>query len=68
MRRLTEGTPEFPAEVGLREARSARDLRDVERLAVARVDEVFRPQQVPRWVRRSHFATRYIVSSCVVLL
>jgi hypothetical protein len=21
---------------------------------------------VPRWVRRNHFATRYIVSSCVV--
>ena len=54
MRRLTEGTPEFPAEVGLREARRARDLRDVERLAVARVDKVFRAQQVPRRVRRNH--------------
>jgi hypothetical protein len=46
VRRLAEGPPKLAAEVRRREARSAGDGRDVERLAVARVDQVLRPEQV----------------------
>ena len=66
MWRLTKGATELAAEVRLREPRGTGELGDVERLAVARIDLVFRAQQVPRWMRGDHFTTRCIVSSCVV--
>jgi hypothetical protein len=44
MRRLAEGAPKLTAEVRGREPRGLREGRDVERLAVARVDQVLRPQ------------------------
>ena len=54
VRRLAERPAELTAEVRLREARRASQLRHVERLAVARVGEVLRAEQVPRWIRRDH--------------
>jgi hypothetical protein len=44
MRRLAEGAPKLTAEVRGREPRSLREGRDVQRLAVARVDQILRPQ------------------------
>ena len=47
MRRLAELALELAAEVGWREPRRAGERRDVERLAVTRVHQVFRAQEVP---------------------
>jgi hypothetical protein len=46
MRRLPERAPKLTAEVRRREASGPRERRDVERLAVARVDQVLRAKQV----------------------
>src|SRR5947208_791582 len=46
VRRLAEDAPELPAEVRSREPRSARELRHVEWLAVAGVDQVLGPEEV----------------------
>jgi hypothetical protein len=46
VRGLAEGAPELTAEVRGGEARRACQRRDVERLAVARVDQVLRAKQV----------------------
>ena len=61
MRRLAEGATELAAEVRLREARSARELRHIERLAVARVGEVLRAQQMPRRMRGSHRTAHFVI-------
>ncbi len=47
VRRLAEGPVELAAEVRRREMGGAGERRDVERLAVARVDEVLRAKEVP---------------------
>ena len=56
MRGLAEGTAELAAEVRGREVRGAGERPHVERLAVAGVDEVLRPQEVPRGMDRPHDA------------
>jgi hypothetical protein len=57
VRRLAERPPELAAEVRRREVRDPCERGHVERLAVARVDEILRPQEVPsRWNRRAHRA------------
>src|SRR4051812_44225597 len=47
MRRLAERAPELAAEVRGRQVRSAGKCRHLELLAVPRVDQVLRTQQVP---------------------
>jgi hypothetical protein len=47
VRRFAEGTPELAAEVRLGEMRGPRERGNIEGLAVARVDEVLGPKQVP---------------------
>jgi hypothetical protein len=54
VRRLAEGTAELAAEVRGREMRRAGERVDVEGLAVAGVDEVFRAQEVPRRMNGPH--------------
>ena len=46
MRRLAEDASELAAEMGAREAGRASEVADVERLRVARIDQVPGPQQV----------------------
>jgi hypothetical protein len=46
MRRLAEGAAKLAAEVRRREARRPGERPHVERLAIARVNEVFRAQEV----------------------
>ncbi len=46
MRRLTEGATEFAAEVRRRQRRGARHVGHGERLEVARVDEILRPEEM----------------------
>jgi hypothetical protein len=48
VRRLAEGAPELAAEVRTREACGAREVVDAQRLRVAGVGEILRPEQVPR--------------------
>ena len=48
MRRLAEGAPELAAEVRRRELSRSGESRHVERLAIARVNQILRPEQVPR--------------------
>src|SRR5665213_2085621 len=48
MRRLTEGAAELAAEMRKREPGRVREHRHVERIAVARVDQVLRAKQMPR--------------------
>ena len=47
MRRLAEGAAKLPAEVRHGEVRCAGESGDVERLAVSRVGEILRAEQVP---------------------
>jgi hypothetical protein len=54
VRRLAERTPKLTAEVRRREVRGAGERRHVERLAVARVDEVLRAEKVPDTVDWRH--------------
>jgi hypothetical protein len=46
VRRLTEGAAELAAEMRLRKVCRPRQAGDVEGLAVARVDQIFRAKQV----------------------
>jgi hypothetical protein len=46
VRRLAEGPAKLAAEVRRREARRPRERAYVERLAIARVDEILRTQQM----------------------
>ena len=46
--------PELPAEMRGRELGGAGERRHVQGLAIARVDEVLRAEQVPGWVRVRH--------------
>ena len=59
VRRLTECPAELAAEVGGREVRRRGERGDVERLAVARVDQVFRAEQVPCRRVRSMACSEY---------
>jgi hypothetical protein len=52
--RLAERSPELAAEVGTRQVRDARKVSNVERVAVARIDEVLRPEEMPQRVDGSH--------------
>ena len=55
VRRLAEGAAELAAEVRGREACGAGECGDVERLAVAGVDQILGAEQVTRWwYRRDH--------------
>ena len=56
VRRLAERAAELTAEVGRGEVGGLRERRDVERLAVARVDDVLRAQQVSLGRDRLHMA------------
>ena len=57
VRRLAELAAELAAEVRGRELRRAREGLHVERLAVARVDEVLRAEEMASRVRRDHAAS-----------
>jgi len=54
MRRLSERAAELPAEMRRREPRRARDLGDVERLRVPRVDHVLRAKKMAGGGRVRH--------------
>jgi len=54
VRRLAERAAELTAEVRGRELRSVRERLHIERLAVTRVDEVFRAEQVACGMRSEH--------------
>src|SRR5262249_61451007 len=67
VRGLAEDGAELAAEGGGGEVRGGRQRRDVERIAVARVDQVFRAQEVPgrrqehhqpNWSAKSHARRR----------
>ena len=66
MRRLAELASELAAEVRRRELRGARERLYVERITVARVDEVLRAEQVTCGMWGEHcreYAPRSVVSS-----
>ena len=56
MRRLAKGAAELAAEVRLRETGNTCEHGDIERLAVARVDEVLRAEKMASRVRRGDHA------------
>src|SRR5690348_9954510 len=60
VRRLAERSPELAAEVRRGQVCRAREHRNVEWLAVARVDEVLRPEEMPR--RRDGRLQRFSIS------
>ena len=57
VRRRAERAPELAAEVRRRQLRGAGERRNVERIAVARVDEILRSQQVTGGSLDAHHAS-----------
>jgi hypothetical protein len=56
VRRLAECAAELATEVRRRKPRSAGEHSHVERLAVARVYQVFRSEEMPRWMSVRHYS------------
>ena len=54
MGRLAKGSPKLGAEMGARQSGLARQVADIERLRVVRVDEILGAQQVAGRVRGCH--------------
>jgi uncharacterized protein (DUF1697 family) len=70
MRRLAEGAPKLPGEVRRRQVRRLRECPDVERVAVASVDEILRTQEVALRGQRRRPRLSYppVVARQIVLL
>ena len=54
MRRFSKGVPKLPGEMRRGLMRRLRNGRDIDPLAIVRIDEILRAQQVSHWMNGRH--------------